>query len=345
MQSLIAFCNGGVYSHEWMFIRKEYIMLYKRCIYLCVLCVFAGLGYAEDIRLAGGRVLKDAKVVSAGVDFVRISHEEGIAKVDAKDLPEALKREWQMEPDQIDRRRVDLKQKEEERREIASQRAKALRESLDAAQSIPRYIQPSELFNLLASLGGVDPVEAQYMALKWNEAEANRLGFPDQAQTFKSQLAVLEPKIQELVNERKEQVKIFEEMGQKVDQLAKMSNEQVQQLQNQIRSLQYDLNDAKSRPVNTVVIKQPYYSDYHYDRPIIRPVIRPVPVARQAYSKSRLIGAPPLEMMQLNSRPVPSRPAQSHSMRPQPTGSQPVPSQPVRPQSVKSQVVRPAVVR
>ncbi len=58
---------------------------------ICVLVLGMYSAQADDISLTDGRVLKNAKVLEADVDFLRISHDDGVAKVYAKDLPEEMK--------------------------------------------------------------------------------------------------------------------------------------------------------------------------------------------------------------------------------------------------------------
>lgn len=293
---------------------------------LCILALAFNPLNADDITLTNGRVLKNAEKLGIDVDTVRIQHDEGIAKVDAKLLPLSLQVKWQMTPEQVElrkqeatERKLEELEKERVQRELAAQRAKELRDSLTEAERVPRYIQASELQELMAGLTNVLPVEVKYIALRWNYNEANRVGLPEQAQHFSQELALLKPQLVKLEQQRLAEAKKLEEMNQKMDRLAQQSQSQVNQMQRQINDLKNDVNSAKSY-TNTVIYKTPtYYNGYSssYDnRPVIVRPPRPVYINQAVpgrkgviYNGGRIPSSSGHSISRPSVQPAPVRPA------------------------------------
>ncbi len=189
-----------------------------------------------------------------------------------------------MTPEKIEKRKEVIRQKEKAIQERNEQKAKELRESLSDSQKIPRYIQPSELFNLFAPAGGIHPVEARYLALKWNEQEAERVGLPDQAKTFAKQMNDLQPKMDKIEEERALALRQWQEVSEQLAQLSENSKSQISSLKNQISQLKSDLNTNQSSNNRTIIYGSPaFWGTYPYSTtirtiPVPYPV-RPVPPA------------------------------------------------------------------
>lgn len=247
-------------------------------IIIVMLAVSMGMAPARDITLASGRVLKNAEKIESGVDSVRIRYDDGIIRVSADDLPADLKKEWDMLPEQVAERKSDWQEKEKIKKEREAQRLSDLRASLSEAEKHPRYIKGAELSALFATLGGIEPVEAEYLANRWNISEANRIGQPDQAQIFQQNLGFLEPKVKQLDEQRRRAAREWEETTKKMEQLAQQSQNQVNQLKQQVSQLRDDVQKSRNDYPRTIIYSRPVQI-HTFDPPRPRPpvIIRPQP--------------------------------------------------------------------
>lgn len=247
-------------------------------IIIGMLAVATGLAQARDITLESGRLLKNAEKIESGVDFVRIRYDDGIIRVNANDLPEQLRQEWDMMPEQVEERKSDRLEQQKIKKELEEQRIKEMRAALSEAEKQPRYVKGAEFSALFATLGGIEPVEAEYLANKWNIAEANRVGLPDQAQAFINNLAFLEPQIRQLDAERREAARQWEKTTEKMEQLAQQSQSQVNQLKQQVSQLRDDVQNSKNDYPRTIIYSRPVQI-HTFDPPRPRPpiIIRPNP--------------------------------------------------------------------
>lgn len=199
---------------------------------------------AEDIRLNDGTVLKNIEVIGSGIDFIRVSHEDGIVSLESKELPLNLQIRWDMKPEQVEKRKKMLAERARRIREREVLRAKQIRDSLSEAQKIPRYIERSELNGLLLRETDLSPLEIQYFMLKWNESEADRVGLLEQKITFAKQLQDLFPRLQVLYAEKKRQNKEWVDITEKVQQIENLSTDQIRQLKKQVSDLKGELDKA-----------------------------------------------------------------------------------------------------
>lgn len=279
-------------------------------LFLCASLASLAALHAADITLTNGRVLKNATMIETETDSVRIRHDDGVAKVSADQLPNNLREEWGMTPDQVAVRVQTQKEKEQTEKEQAARKAKELRDSMSESEKIPRYIQPAELFGLLSALGEIHPAESKYLALKWNRSEAARVGLSEQAQEFDKQIAAITPQINSLAEARQKDMEQWQDMTRKMEQLAQQSQQKTDTLSKQVSQLQNDLNNARIWDNNrTIIYRTPvYYNNWSrgvYYRPV-PPAPRPVPIIRRIDLKPGSLSRPPSPRPSFSppSRPV-----------------------------------------
>ncbi|MEG0024060.1 MAG: hypothetical protein RR719_01780 [Akkermansia sp.] len=254
------------------------IAMHRFFIFSCFLscCSFVQLGVAEDFVLKDGRVLKEATVSDKGLDFVRVHHSDGIAKISYKDLTEPMQKRFQMTTDEV-AERMDARQRREQAQQTqAKQRAQAMRDSLSEAERVPRYVTGADISRVMVSFLDLSPIEAEYAAILWNMSEARRVGLEDQSKGFQEQLVMYEPRMKEVKAQRnKDKEKSDQEQEQMEKALAK-SNEQIAKLQNRISGLQGDLMKEKNDNSNRAVfVSPPVWVSPRPSIIINRPIVRP----------------------------------------------------------------------
>lgn len=241
---------------------------------LCVLACWCSGAFCEDLTLANGRVFKDATVSDKGMDFIRVHHSEGIAKVSYKDLSEDLQKKYNMTEPEVKERLDAQRLKDEAQKERERIAAQKVRESLSDAEKSPRYLKGADMLKLMVSVADVSPVEAEYAALVWNSAEASRVGRQEEAESFSKQIALYEPRMKDVRSRREKDGQKNERELEKLQQELSGSNKKIAQLQNRITGLQGELvqvrNEQNSR---TVFVEPPVI--YNPPRPPI--IITPPP--------------------------------------------------------------------
>ena len=106
------------------------------CHWICFLIlstVGASHSFAEDMTLSSGRVLRNAKVLKAEPDGVKIMHDDGITKVPYDGLPAGLREKYNYNPAQAEA----FKQKSQQDQIEAAKRIRKEREAIAEAQIAP----------------------------------------------------------------------------------------------------------------------------------------------------------------------------------------------------------------
>ena len=174
-----------------------------------MLCALLPAALAENMTLRSGRVLEDASVVSSGDDFVSVQYTDGVAKVSYKELTDAQQKDYRMTPEDVkarlDQRRLEdaaRRKKAEEARKAADEEARKIRESLSEAERHPRYLEGADISRMFLLLGELSQVEAEVMALQWNALEADRVGLPEDARTFRARMGTYQEQVNAIRKKR-----------------------------------------------------------------------------------------------------------------------------------------------
>lgn len=167
-----------------------------------MLCALLPAALAENMTLRSGRVLEDASVVSSGDDFVSVQYTNGVAKVSYKELTDAQQKDYRMTPEDVkarlDQRRLEdaaRRKKAEQARKAADEEARKIRESLSEAERHPRYLEGADISRMFLLMGELSQVEAEVMALQWNALEADRVGLPEDARTFRARMGTYQEQV------------------------------------------------------------------------------------------------------------------------------------------------------
>lgn len=292
---------------------------------------------AEDMILKDGRNLKDIRILEEGADYVRVEHHEGIARVDVSMMTDGWKEKLHLTPEEVSEKKKRLAEQNRERVRLQKERDRQVRESLSEAEKTPRYLKGADILKMVSVFTSMDPIEAEAAALRWNMAEAQRVGMSEQADLFKSQLASYEPNLQKIQQQRQEDELYWKNMQSDYERMMNDSREKMASLSSQINSIRKDLKEVSSRPTETrtVVYREPYYTPQQIIVPrveretvVVRPprIYPPRPVNVTTTKNSISIGPG-------TSHPRPSSDS-SHSRPPF-----------VRPAEVRPAMVNPAGVK
>ncbi len=216
---------------------------------------------AEDMPLKDGRILHDVNILEQGVDYVRVAHNEGISRVYATNLTNDWREKLHLLPEQVAEKKNMLAARNEENARQQKERDLQLRESLSEAEKMPRYIRGTDILKMVSAYATMDSLEAEAAALRWNMAEATRVGMSDQAEYFKVQLVAFEPGLTALRERREENTRRMMAMHSEYEKALNASNEKMAQLSSQISTIRQDLKEVSTRPTETkVVYREPYYT-------------------------------------------------------------------------------------
>ena len=226
-------------------------------IYFFAFLLCWNVSVAEDISLKDGRVFKDATVSDKGLDFIRVHHSEGIAKVSFRDLSEDLQKKYNMTEQAVQNRVAAQQQKNQAQKAREEESARKLRESLSDAEKSPRYMKGADISRLMVSVSDISPVEAEYAALVWNSGEARRVGLKDQADSFIEQAALFEPRLKDVRSRREKDGQKSERDQERLRKELADANRRLAQLQNQIVGLKGDLAQVRNEQNSRTVFVDP----------------------------------------------------------------------------------------
>lgn len=213
----------------------------KRHPFRCILLLLAITSpvFAEDITLANGSVLKNAKITRVDPDGLRIMHQDGIAKVPHESLPPELKAKYnfdateaaafrkQTEADQMEAQR----RMRQEREMLRDQKQAALDKAKEEADKTPRLTEAASVkgywMRSLPQPRNLDPdydrkvkfatymadqirsgfydLEAESTALQWNVKECTRIGELEKARFYSDQLTAVKQQVSERDKQRQEE--------------------------------------------------------------------------------------------------------------------------------------------
>ena len=264
-----------------------------------MLCALLPAALAEKMTLRSGRVLEDASVVSSGDDFVSGQYTDGVAKVSYKELTDAQQKDYRMTPEDVkarlDQRRLEdaaRRKKAEEARKAADEEARKIRESLSEAERHPRYLEGADISRMFLLLGELSQVEAEVMALQWNALEADRVGLPEDARTFRARMGTYQEQVNAIRKKRETAEQYWQDLEKKYLALKDGTQKKIADLNKQVSQLQGEVREVASQPRTERIIVPPIIRTWNYPPPPV--IIRPSPLPPRPHP------VPP--------RPVPPRP-------------------------------------
>lgn len=180
---------------------------------------------AEDITLANGVVLKNAKITRVDPDGLRIMHDDGISKVSHESLTPELKAKYNFDSEKAEsfRKQTEIEQRDaqkrmrEEREQLREKELAPLRKAREEAAKTPRLTEAGSIKGYwIRSLpqprsldadyrrkmefsaymterirDGDYDLEADSTALQWNTQECTRVGELEKAKLFSEQLTAV----------------------------------------------------------------------------------------------------------------------------------------------------------
>ncbi len=220
---------------------------------------FMTMSLADDMTLRDGQELHGYKILSSGVDSVRILHDEGITTISASELTD----EWQallnMTPEEVDSRKREVARRNKEKEQARQDRENSLRQSLNESERVPRYLQGADITAMLAGYTSLDAAEAEAVALRWNIGEAKRVGLRDQASVFQDRLNSYSDALQTAKKKREDANAYWTTLQSNYEQLKASSEANIASLKKQVSSLKNEVETTKSSSSQTVVYTPPVY--------------------------------------------------------------------------------------
>jgi hypothetical protein len=203
---------------------------------VCFLFICADLSFGEDIRLANGKVLKNAKVTKVEPDGLKIVHEDGVGKVPAELLPDELRAKYSFDPQKAKafRKKTEEEQIEaakrlrKEREAVAEFQIAPIKAAREQFEKTPRLTEASSIKGLwqrslpwphgmetptnlkycqtvAAQIqSGFFDLEAEMTALRWNRQEYERVGDSADAQVMADRMDLVRADMDRRNAERRE---------------------------------------------------------------------------------------------------------------------------------------------
>ena len=256
-----------------------------------MLCALLPAALAEKMTLRSGRVLEDASVVSSGDDFVSVQYTDGVAKVSYKELTDAQQKDYRMTPEDVkarlDQRRLEdaaRRKKAEEARKAADEEARKIRESLSEAERHPRYLEGADISRMFLLLGELSQVEAEVMALQWNALEADRVGLPEDARTFRARMGTYQEQVNAIRKKRETAEQYWQDLEKKYLALKDGTQKKIADLNKQVSQLQGEVREVASQPRTERIIVPPIIRTWNYPPPPV--IIRPSPLPPRPTSRT-----------------------------------------------------------
>lgn len=271
-------------------------MMTIRSFLICALAL-ACLCPAEDLTLADGKTLHEARVLRQDGESVTLSHTEGVMRVTYDRLTPELQKRFGLTPEAVEERREKARRAEQERARAREKKMAEQRAALAASNLSPRYVTGVELASMYGVWGAISNAGAEYLAAEWNRREALRCGLTVEASRYKEDAAKWLPQVQQ---EQAEARKASEEQAALAARL-KQTQEQLEQARRTVKKLETQLAEQSSQKSNTTIITtQPTVVPVYRPAPVVLPpVVRPLPPPGRP--------APPVRPYSPISPPVPIR--------------------------------------
>lgn len=242
-----------------------------RALFLLVVLV-VGMCSAEDITLADGTLLRDARVVRKDDDSAIISHSEGVQRVKFDRLLPDLQQKLDLTPQAVQMRREQARLEKIETQKAQEKLIARQREALAVSKLTPRYLSGADVLALFSSWETLSAATAEYLAAEWNRREALRCNLTVEAENYEKDAQSLAARMEE---ERQENRRTRE----KYDAL----NEELARTRTELKTAQDSLQTYKKKCEqltrqqalpSTVVISEPTYVPIYRNNPIVLPPIR-----------------------------------------------------------------------
>lgn len=231
---------------------------------LLVALVAACFCAAEEITLADGETLHDARVLRQDAESVTLAHSAGVARVIYSRLTPELQQRFGLTPAEVEARREKALQAERERAAAREKKMAEQRAALAASNLSPRYVTGVELVSLYGGVAPLSAVGAEYLAAEWNYREALRCGLTIEAERYKEESAKWLPKLQQEQREAQQ----ADEDRQVWEERWKHTEDQLKQARQEIKKLRTELEE-RPRSTTTIVTSSPTYV------PVFQPPPRP----------------------------------------------------------------------
>lgn len=256
----------------------------KRIWTFSLLAALAGLCAAEDMTLADGTVLREARVRRQDDESVTIAHAEGVVRVSFDRLTADLQKRFNLTPEAVNERREKAIQAEKEK-ELALEKKKAeQRAALAESNLSPRYLTGVDVATLYVTCGGVSATMAEYLAAEWNRREALRCGLTVEAERYKEDAVKLLPDVKKEQDEARQ----VQDYYARLEAHCRESQSQMQTLQQQLKDARASIKkleeqveqaerEAASQKTTTTIVTSPTVVPVYRPAPIVLPPVAPRP--------------------------------------------------------------------
>lgn len=246
----------------------------KAClIALCVLA-WSCLCQAEDLTLADGEILHEARVLRQDGESVTLSHTAGVLRVPYHRLTPELQQRFGLTPEAVEERRERALRAEQERLQAREKKMAEQRAALVASNLSPRYVTGVELASLYAAWGTLSTAGAEYLAAEWNRREALRCGLTVEAEHYREDAAKYLPQVQQEQTAARQQSEEHTALSEKLGQ----TQSQLEQARRHIRKLEAELAEKPSSGNTTIITSTPTVLPVYQPAPVVLPpVVSPPP--------------------------------------------------------------------
>lgn len=238
---------------------------------MALACLSAG----EELTLADGTALHDARVLRQDGESVTIAHASGVLRVTHEQLTPEQQQRFGLTPEAVAERQQQAANAAQAKALAREKKLAQQRAALAESGLSPRYLTGADVIALYSAWTTLTAPAAEYLAAEWNRREALRCGLTVEAARYKSDAAEL------LTHARQEQeaVQKKQEQAAALESALKDTREQLRRARATIKELQ-EKTDRQQQERTTVIVSQPTYVPVYRPAPVILPPVRRMPPPR-----------------------------------------------------------------